>query len=96
MFFQVVFEKTRAMKFAKRLWDRWILASFWRPAIVSWDEKTKGEEEEEDKRKDKKCRKKNEERNQGGKGKGNAPVFGRWFLVVSVLVEWSMASVGLS
>ncbi len=27
MFFQVLFEKTRSMKFAKRLEDRWIFAS---------------------------------------------------------------------
>ena len=36
MFFQVLFEKTRSMKFAKRPRDRWILASsgtvpFWQP-----------------------------------------------------------------
>ena len=35
-----------------------MIARFWQPAIVSWNEETEGEEEEKEKRKDKKCRKK--------------------------------------
>ena len=40
MFFQVLFEKTCSMKFAKRLEDRWIFASsgtvsFWQPESPS-------------------------------------------------------------
>ena len=44
-----------------------------RPAIVSWDAKTKGEEEEEDKRKDKKQKKQKQKKKSRKKRKRKPP-----------------------